>query len=219
MSPPTILTRNREFYRANARRFARCGAANRALALHRLFMAALPRGAKILDAGCGGGADAAIFARHAFAVSAFDASPEMVRLCRRRGIKARRLTLQRLESDAVFDGVWAAACLQHVPRAQISGVLRRLVRALKADGILFVSIWRGRGEGLQPDGRFVSRYSAREIRGYLTATGEMRVLKMWRSRSWSEPTVQWLSVLARRAGWVERKASRSGRRRAHVDRE
>lgn len=219
MTPPAILTRNREFYRANARRFARCGTANRALALHRLFMAALPRGAKILDAGCGGGADAALFARHGFSVSAFDASPEMVRLCRRRGVKARRLTLQRLESDGVFDGVWAAACMQHVPRVQISDVLRRLVRALKADGLLFVSIWRGSGEGIQPDGRFVSRYSAKEIRGHLAATGEMRVVKMWHSRSPEEPAVRWLSVLARRVGCGERKAARPGSRRTHDGRE
>lgn len=35
---------------------------------------------------------------------------------------------------AAYDGVWAGACLLHVPRDELAGVLARIHRALKPEG-------------------------------------------------------------------------------------
>lgn len=68
---------------------------------------------------------------------------------------ARRLSgCEVLEQDltrldlptAAFDGIFANACLFHVPLAALSDCLSQLIAALKPGGVLFVSNAHGFGE-------------------------------------------------------------------------
>jgi SAM-dependent methyltransferase len=157
----------------------------------------LPKAAAVLDAGCGGGADAAFFASRGCRVTAFDASPEMVKLCRARGIPARVATLQGLRRVRAFDGIWASAVLLHVPRADIPSVLRRMGRALRPGGWLFASLWLGKGEGWEADERFVARYALREFKGLLATHAALDVVLAWSPPS-RRSAVTWIHFLAQR---------------------
>ncbi|HWF07089.1 MAG TPA: methyltransferase domain-containing protein, partial [Bryobacteraceae bacterium] len=63
-------------------------------------------GARVLDLGCGTGEDALHLTRAGIAVSAFDASPAMVRIARDRGVDAQVLAI---EDIGTLDGAWDGA--------------------------------------------------------------------------------------------------------------
>ena len=51
-------------------------------------------------------------------------------------------------------GVWASACLLHVPRDELAGVLGALRRALKPEGVFYASYKVGHGDGRDSLGRY-----------------------------------------------------------------
>jgi ubiquinone/menaquinone biosynthesis C-methylase UbiE len=64
-----------------------------------------PAGAHILDIGCGTGEDAVHFAGAGVRITAFDPSPEMVRLARNRSVDAQMLAIEELSTiEGIFDG-------------------------------------------------------------------------------------------------------------------
>jgi ubiquinone/menaquinone biosynthesis C-methylase UbiE len=65
-------------------------------------------GDTILDLGCGTGDDALRLARHGVTVVAIDASSEMVRIARERGVDARICRIEDIESlPSIFDGAFS----------------------------------------------------------------------------------------------------------------
>lgn len=114
------------------------------------FLAALPERARICDAGCGSGRDAAHFAALGHDVLAFDAHPELVRLARERlGVPAMRMTFRDVDFEARFDAIWACASLLHLAPAELADALEQLARALTPGGLLYASVTsplpKGRG--------------------------------------------------------------------------
>ena len=129
------------FYGANAPAYAEREITSRRIRLGR-FLALLAPGAAILELGCGAGADTAEMLAQGFDVSATDGSPEMAEVASRRlGRPVGTLLFHDLDAVEAYDGVWANACLLHVPRPELAQVLssdlaraetrRRLLRQLQ----------------------------------------------------------------------------------------
>jgi SAM-dependent methyltransferase len=150
---------------------------------------------EILDAGCGTGRDAYEFVKKGYAVTAIDASPAMLRMCKKKlndvlnepqniEIKKASSFLEKTFDEIVFrscfDGVWAAASLLHVPPQQMEAVLRKLVQALKPHGILFMSFKHGCGEH-EYDARYYTYYSRGQIRAFLKRIQGAYELDSWLS--------------------------------------
>ncbi|NCA72135.1 MAG: class I SAM-dependent methyltransferase, partial [Sphingobacteriia bacterium] len=115
--------------------------------LYARFLALVPPGAHLLDAGCGSGRDALAFQRLGYRVSACEASPALARLasdyC---GLPVEVRRFQDIDWVARFDAIWACASLLHVPMLELPGVMRRLARALVPGGVLYASFKHGAGE-------------------------------------------------------------------------
>ena len=115
--------------------------------LRERFLSHLPPGAAILDAGCGSGRDARIFRERGYVVTAMEPAPALASLaeayCR---LPVQRLRFQEIDWQERFDGIWACASLLHVPMAELPEVFKRLARALRPEGLLYVSFKHGRGE-------------------------------------------------------------------------
>ncbi len=156
----------------------------------------------ILDAGCGTGRDTYEFLRDGYMVTAIDASPAMLRECRRKVRKARsdpkneemkqaaeasekrclEMTFDEIRFQNEFDGVWAAASLLHIPLPQMEENIRKLIRSLKPNGVLFMSFKYG--HGVQKYGqRFYSCYGRKEIRALLSRISGTEEIKVWLSDS------------------------------------
>jgi SAM-dependent methyltransferase len=169
--------------------------------LYSRFLAHVPEGSSILDAGCGSGRDSLNFLRRGYEVTAFDASKELVALSSKlTGLPILHLRFQDVEFDHDFDGVWACASLLHVPRAEIDGVLERLTRAMKLGGVLYVSFKYGDSEW-EKDGRFFNSYDEASFSELLARHQRLELLQRWVSEDVRRGTNRgrWLNVLLRKA--------------------
>ncbi|MET0675400.1 MAG: class I SAM-dependent methyltransferase [Bradyrhizobium sp.] len=136
-----------QFYRSNAEAYAQRDITSRRARLT-AFMALLPPRAAILELGCGAGGDTAEMLAAGHDVRATDGSPEMAAVASARlGRPVETLLFHELDETEAYDGVWANACLLHVPREQLADVLSRIWRALKPGGVFFASYKSGDNEG------------------------------------------------------------------------
>jgi SAM-dependent methyltransferase len=118
------------------------------------FLDRLAPGAAVLELGCGAGRDAARIAQRGFELDATDGVPAMVaKANERHALGARLMRFDELGAQAAYDAVWAHACLLHCPRGELPGVLARIHRALRPDGLHYASFKLGSGEGRDLLGR------------------------------------------------------------------
>lgn len=139
----------------------------------------MPVGRAILELGCGAGEDSEWLAGRGFAVSPTDGSSGMAAEAEKRlGRSVRVLRFDELSEVDAYDGVWASACLLHVPRAGLGAVLARIRRALRPGGIFYASYKTGETEGVDRFGRYYNRPSP----DWLAAT--------YREAGWREPSIE-----------------------------
>jgi cyclopropane fatty-acyl-phospholipid synthase-like methyltransferase len=119
------------------------------------FLALLPPGSRILELGCGGGQDSEAMIAAGFDVLPTDGSPELARQAEKRlGRPVTLLLFEDIEFVDEFDGVWANACLLHVPKPSLSAVFGRIQRALRAGGLMYASFKTGGEEAIDQFGRY-----------------------------------------------------------------
>ena len=112
------------------------------------FAALLPPGGSVLELGCGGGQDSEALLARGFAVTATDGSPELAaQAAQRLGRPVAVLLFEDLDRIDAFDGVWANACLLHVPRASLPAIIGKVHAALKPGGVFYASFKAGSAEG------------------------------------------------------------------------
>lgn len=168
------------YYDCNAERFAADTGGLDMSALYERFLRYVPAGGRILDAGCGVGRDALAFAQRGYAVVAFDASLEMVRLARERvagRVEVRRMGFEEVEWHEEFDGVWACASLLHVPADDLPAIVGRLAASLRPGGACYMSFKYGSGERMAGGRRFTDLTEA-DLNAMLPGTG-LVVVDAW----------------------------------------
>lgn len=111
-----------------------------ALLAHTRFLALLPIGAHLLEAGCGTGEDLHYFREQGCVVTAFDASREQAsaasRLC---GQPVRVCRFEQMHSVVPYDGIWASASLPCLHERELPPVLAHLANLLKPGAPLYCS--------------------------------------------------------------------------------
>lgn len=113
-----------------------------------IFMKALPNGGSVLELGCGAGQDSQVMLANGFDVTPTDGTEEIAKAAASRlGRPVRVLLFDELDEQNEFDGVWANACLLHIPRAELSPIIGRIHAALKPGGVFYASFKEGAREG------------------------------------------------------------------------
>ncbi|WP_232702631.1 class I SAM-dependent methyltransferase [Halobacterium wangiae] len=137
-------------------------------------------GDRVLDAGCGPGSDAAVFAARGLDVVGVDITHSFVAAAREDvdGAFVRGDLRSLPVPDGAFDGVWACAVLHHLPKPAAVDALAEFERVLADDGVLFCSVKRGESAGFEPDDdhgggddRFFAYYGGDEFRELLADAG------------------------------------------------
>jgi len=164
-----------QFYRSNARSYADWAKAPSARLTG--FLGLLPRGGSILELGCGAGHHSAVMLEAGFQVRATDGSPEMAEIASRRlGHPVEAMRFDELSEDEVYDGLWASACLLHVPRGELAGILLKIRPALKPAGVFYASFKVGAGDGRDTLGRYYNYPSPQWLQAIYAEAGPWSLL-------------------------------------------
>ena len=113
-----------------------------------LFLSYLKPHSKILDFGCGAGRDTKYFLSKHLEVDALDGSPAMCKIaseyCQ---IEVKNVLFEDFIPQEKYDGIWACSSLLHIPFNNLDSIFLKLHKALKKNGILYVSFKLGTFEG------------------------------------------------------------------------
>lgn len=141
------------------------------------FIESLPRGARVLDLGCGPGDASAQMHKAGLVVDPVDATPAMIALARDRyGLPARLGSFDDLTATAAYHGVWANFSLLHAPRAALPGHLAAIRRALAPGGLFHIGMKLGTGAARDALGRAYTYVTRDELAALLHAAG-FRILQ------------------------------------------
>jgi SAM-dependent methyltransferase len=186
------------YYAENAQRFFNDTVDKPMDDLYAKFLPLLPTGGTLLDAGCGSGRDARRFSDEGFAVTAFDASPQMAKLASEYlGQEVSVMRFDDIRWEAAFDGVWACASLLHLPHAELGPTLERLGRALKPRGFLYASFKYGKGEYTK-EGRHFTRLDETRTAALFDMLDALSLIALWRTEDVREERRGefWLNLIA-----------------------
>jgi SAM-dependent methyltransferase len=162
------------------------------------FLRLLPAGSSILELGCGSGDDTAYMLARGFNVTPTDGSPEIAAEAQKRlSSPVKVLLFHEIADQDIYDAVWASACLLHVPRKDLSNIIQRIQRALRAGGYFFASYKAGTEEGRDKFGRYFNYPSPEWLRSAYGSEGwrDISISKLLGSGYDKEPT-EWLHVIA-----------------------
>ena len=195
-----------EYYDRNSEKFTADTADVEFTQIQDLFLGYLEPGARILDFGCGSGRDSRYFLSKGFEVEACDGSQEMVRIASETaGIEVRKMLFEELSEVDRYDGIFACASILHVPYARLGDILAKIERALKDNGILYVSFKYGTFEG-ERNGRYFTDMTMERLEDCLKEAAERgpgRELKVIESRITGDvrpgrENEKWLNVILRK---------------------
>lgn len=132
---------------------------------------------KILDIGSGPGRDGLLLKNSGLDVVCLDASTEMVKIAKERGLVAIEGDFLDLPfENGSFDGVWSYTSLLHIPKSEVKSVFKEISRVLNAGGVLGLGLIEGEKElykessGINME-RWFSFYTKEEIRGLFLEFG------------------------------------------------
>jgi len=132
--------------------------------LHRMFLAYIPSGGKILDAGSGPGRDTKLYSSMGYEVFAMDGSEAMIAYCKQWiGEKAVCATFETFQTEEQFDGIWASASFLHVKEKDMVGTIERFLGFLKPGGVFYLSYKLG-DHSYEKDGRHFTCYTEGTLR-------------------------------------------------------
>lgn len=143
------------------------------------FLHLLPQTASILDFGCGSGRDTKYFLDAGMQVDATDGSEELCRLASEyTGIPVRQMLFEELDAKAQYDGIWACSSILHLSQEALKDVLRKMIAALKENGIIYTSFKYGTFEG-ERNGRFFTDFTEETFRKFVADVDGIRIEEMW----------------------------------------
>lgn len=140
--------------------------------IRRAFNCTAVKNPKVLEIGCGNGRDARGIIKYASDYLGIDVSEKMVELAKQNCPQGRFLVAEA--EDCQFpenlDIIFAFASLLHIPDGALDQVMEKSFKALKTDGIFYISLkFKGEHKEIKEDGfgsRVFYHHSPDEIRSF-----------------------------------------------------
>ena len=167
------------YYNANAQIFLETTVNVDFSAIQTKFLDKLYKDAFILDFGCGSGRDTKCFLDHGFAVEAIDGSEELCRFASDyTGIEVKHMLFEELQETKKYDAIWACSSILHLPYADLVDVMKKIVTALKDNGLIYTSFKYGTFEGMR-NGRYFIDMTEDSLKKLLQDVGGLKVEETW----------------------------------------
>ena len=147
--------------------------------LYAPFLRYLPEQASILDLGCGSGRDSFAFKNKGYQVEAIDYSAELVKKAKElTGIEVRQQSFYELNESEKYDGIWACASLLHCDRDCLPEVMGRIFKALKPNGVCYMSFKYGDTDR-KKDERSFTDLNEQQAHDLLKQIDQALLLQQW----------------------------------------
>jgi len=173
------MKKNLDYYDINVLKFFESTLKVDMESLYQPFLRYLPDHAFILDLGCGSGRDTLAFKNKGYQVEATDYSKELVdKASCLTGIGVRLESFYELSELNQYDGVWACASLLHCERKCLPDVLGKILKALKVNGICYMSFKYGAGDRYK-DGRKFTDMDELQAQSLLKKFDNILMLQQW----------------------------------------
>ena len=162
------------------------------------FLGHLKQGASILELGCGAGQDSQYMQDRGFDVTPTDGTPEIAaeaaKLLQR---PVPVLLFEDIAAHQFYDGIWANACLLHVPRPALPAIIGKIHGALKSSGVFYASFKAGNGQGRDKFDRLYNYPSAHWLREvYEHYDWQQIIIKDMTGSGYDKVPTEWLHVTA-----------------------
>ncbi len=167
--------------------------------LYAPFLRYLLEQASILDLGCGSGRDTLAFKNKGYQVTAIDYSTELVeKATELTGINVRHQSFYELNEVAKYDGIWACASLLHCERDRLAEVIVRILKALKPNGVCYMSFKYGNTDR-EKEGRSFTDLNEQQAHDLLKKIDQALLLQQWITvDKRPDRTEEWLNILIRK---------------------
>ena len=156
----------------------------------------------LLDLGCGPGRDLCALKALGHVAIGLDGAPNFVAMARElSGCDVWQQDFLALAlPPARFDGIFANASMQHVPRAELQRVLGELRDALKPRGVFFASTPHGHDEEGWNRGRYGTYHDPRTWSTYVGGAGFELLDEYYRPADLPRARQPWLATVWRKSG-------------------
>ena len=143
------------------------------------FLDKLNKGAYILDFGCGSGRDAKYFLEKGYSVEAMDGSEELCKIASEyAGIEVKTFLFQDLNENAKYDAIWACSSILHLPYGELVDVMKKMLVALKENGLIYTSFKYGDFAGMR-NGRFFIDMTEESIAKLVQEVAGIEIEETW----------------------------------------
>ncbi len=143
------------------------------------FLTKLEKGSNIFDFGCGSGRDTKYFFEQGYNVEAIDGSAELCKLAGEyTGIKVKNILFQELSEVDKYDGIWACSSILHLPVGELDEVMKKMVIALKKNGIIYTSFKYGTFAG-ERNGRYFTDMTEEVFAVFLSGIDGLKIEEQW----------------------------------------
>ena len=168
-----------KYYNQNAEQFVQGTLWVDFTATQERFLSKLSVGASILDFGCGSGRDAKYFLDKGYLVEATDGSAELCKMASEYvGIRVKQMLFEELDESEKYDGIWACSSILHLDKIALKDVLKKMVVALKSNGIVYTSFKYGDFEG-ERNGRYFADFTLETFIEYMKEIPALQMEEYW----------------------------------------
>ena len=160
------------------------------------FVVRLPSACKILDVGCASGRDLLWLKEREFSVRGFERSPGLVKLARKNtGCNIIQGDFEAFDFEKLsVDAILLIGALVHVPHKSFPRILSRIMRALKKEGLMLLSLKEGRDKRSDSSGRTFYLWKHENLQKTLSDSG-LRILDFFRQASSMGTDEIWLTYI------------------------
>lgn len=161
----------------------------------------LQKGATVLDVGCGSGRDLLWLKKQGYKTTGFERSSGLAELA------GRHADCPVIEGDFTafdfsvfqFDAILFIGSLVHLQRTDFAPTLARIVRAVRGNGLIYLTLKEGEGEARNKDDRIFTLWNHEDLEEIFAALG-FKILDFSRNISSLDQKDIWLGYVLRNKG-------------------
>lgn len=133
-------------------------------------------------------------------MDATDGSEELCKIASNyTGISVKQMLFEELDEVEKYDGIWACSSILHLSKMTLIDVLKKMVVALKGNGVVYTSFKYGNFEG-ERNGRYFTDFTYEKFEKYIQDIPELQIEEYWITSDvrFGRGEEKWLNLILRK---------------------